>query len=127
MSNVDEKALHDIIGGIASAAERDMKENSVVYRELKADANSSFMDIFQYYDLAATDVVLSVVAVIKEKYSIKRIDDELFEFIRDFPSNLHRLSKEIEEKEGWVCCVDKAWSRLAAQFSDLLKDNKERL
>lgn len=115
--------FEEIMNGIVAAAERDRDANSVVYRDLKAVATDNRQRIFDIYDLAATDASIAMADVIKEKYGIQRMSDDLYWFIREFPVRLDKLSKEIERTEGHVCCVDKAWSRLMSEFDQLVKDS----
>lgn len=115
--------MEDIMNGIVKAADKDMKEHSIVYRDLSASAKDDRQTIFDIYDLAVSDATIAMSQVIKEKYGIKRISDDLYGFIRDFPSRFHRLSRQIEKDEGPVCCVDKAWSRMMREFDHLVQEN----
>lgn len=115
--------MEDIMNGIVAASKRDREQNSVVYRDLTAVASDDRQAIFDTYDLAATDASIAMSDVIKEKYGIQRMSDDLYWFIREFPVRLDKLSKEIERTEGHVCCVDKAWSRLMTEFDQLVKES----
>lgn len=114
----------EILGAIADSADKDMKENSVAYRDLSANKDSDLQTLFDVYDLACNDVVHSMTDVVKEKYGIKRMDDELYYFLRSFSHEFHMLTKHIEETEGRVCCVDKSYSRMMKKFQELVKANQ---
>lgn len=120
---LDRDSMDVVINGLIEAADKDRKDNSIVYRDLLAKADDDRQTIFNVYDLAVGDAVISMSDVIGQKYHIERMSDELYEFIRDFPSRFHKLSKQIERDEGMVCCVDKAWTRLMAEFDDLVKQS----
>ena len=116
--------LEDIMGGIVAAADKEMKQ-TVLYKELSANSSDGVGKILEIYDMASSEVSMTMTSVVKEKYGIKRMDDELYWFIREFPVAIDKLSKEIERTEGHVCCVDKAWSRHLAKFNELVAANQD--
>lgn len=115
--------LEDVMNGIVAASKKDQIENSVVYRDLTANAESDRQTLFSVYELAVGDAVSAMCDVIKDKYGIKRMSNELYEFISSYPHEFRKLSRHIEKTEGRICCVDKAWSRMMATFDELVKDN----
>ena len=125
MSKPDENAIKTVLDGIVGMADKEMREQSIAYRDLSAAAKDEPWYIFQVYDMAASDVTIAMYSVIKEKYGITRMSDELYWFIREFPVAIDKLSKKIEKEEGPACCVDKAWSRTLAEFHRLIELNRQ--
>lgn len=117
--------IEDIMNAIVDSADKDRKKHSVVYRDLVATKDSDLQTLFDVYNLSVSDSVHSMVDVVKEKYGITRISNELYRFIKSYPVEFHELSKHIEETEGRVCCVDKAYSRKLAEFKRLVAENIE--
>lgn len=117
---MEDNPIKSIIGALVDSQTADMKKHSIVYRDLTATATDDLQTLFDIYDLAMSDVTQSMVAVLKERWNITRMSDELYKYIRDFPHKLHDMSREIEKTEGATCCVDKAWSRLLAELPELI-------
>lgn len=122
MSDIDKQAMTDIMNGIADAFDKETPA-AIEYKGLREDSTSSLYEIFSTYEMAAFGHVLTVNKILKQKYGIKRMDDELYHFIVEFPAHVNKLSKEIERDEGHVCCVDKAWSRSMAKLQTLIEAN----
>lgn len=117
--------LEDIMGSLADAFDKDTP-NEITYKDfMSANKDSSLYDIFNTYDMAASEPYMIICKIIKQKYGIIRMDNELFWFIREFPTNLDKMSDRIKEEEGMVCCVDKAWSRSLKKLEKLIQNNLE--
>lgn len=115
--------LEDVMNTLADAFDRDTP-NEIKYKDiLSADKDSSLYDIFNAYDMASSEPYMIICKIIKQKYGITRMDNELFWFIREFPVYIDKLSDEIKKNEGLVCCVDKAWSRSMKQLNELIENN----
>jgi hypothetical protein len=123
---IDEDAMVNVLQGIAAMADAETPDEITYDTFMKADKNSSAYDIFNTYDMAAGAHVMTVCKIVKQKYDIKRMDDELYFFIAAFPFYLDRLGKEIQKTEGSACCVDKAWSRSMKKFGELIKANQAK-
>jgi hypothetical protein len=115
--------LEDVMNSLADSFDRDTP-SEITYKDfMSANKDSSLYDIFNTYDMASSEPYMVICKIIKQKYGIKHMTDELFWFIREFPVHIDKLSKEIQAKEGMVCCVDKAWSRSLKYLNELIEIN----
>ena len=118
--------LEDVMNALAESMDKETP-NEITYKDfMAADKESSLYDIFNTFDMASSEPTFIVTKILKQKYGIKRMDDELYWFIREFPVYIDKLERKIEKEEGSVCCVDKAWSRSMKQLKELIDTNVER-
>lgn len=124
MTDIDKNALTDILNGLVDSFDRETPDE-ITYKDfMKANKDSSDYDLFNTYEMAAFQHVFVMNKIIKQKYGIKRMSDDLYDFILEFPAYIKHLEREIEKAEGSSCCVDKAWTRSMARFKELVEANQ---
>lgn len=112
--------IEDVMNGLVDAMDRETP-NEITYKDfMKADKDSSAYDILNTYDMAASEPHMIINKIFKQKYKIDRMSDELYWFLREFPIMIDKMSDRIQEEEGSVCCVDKAWSRSMKKLRKLI-------
>lgn len=103
--------IEDIMNGLVASMDA-QTPNEITYKDfMRADKNSTAYDILNTYDMAASEPHMILNKIFKQKYGIEKMSDELYWYLREFPVMIDKMSSRIEEEEGPVCCVDKAWER----------------
>ena len=112
--------IEDIMNGLVESMDRETPD-VITYKDfMRADKNSMLYDIFSTYDMAASGQYMIISKIMKQKYGIQNMNDDLYWFIREFPVMIDKMSARIQEEEGPVCCVDKAWSRSFKKLRKLI-------
>ncbi len=120
---IDKNVFVELFGAIADASKKEQEEKSVVYRDLKAAKEDSVDHLFSVFDLAASEVTISMADVVQEKYGINRISDDLYNFLSSYNYVFRTLTNKIEKEQGSVCCVDKAYGIMMSHFKKLIESN----
>ncbi len=117
--------IEDVMNSLVDSMDRETPDE-ITYKDfMKANSLSTPYEIFSVYDMAASQPSMIISKMLKRKYGIKYMNDDLYWFIREFPVYIDKMSKRIEEEEGPVCCVDKAWSRAMKKLDKLIAKNIE--
>ena len=87
---------------------------------MHADKDSKPYDILQTYEMATTGLSMTLSKIIRQKYKITNMSNELYWFLREFPVMIDKMSDRIQEEEGTTCCVDKAWERSFKKMKKLI-------
>ena len=115
--------LH-VMNAIADAFDKDL-ESTINYKDLLvADKDSSLYDILNAYEAMVSHYTLIVAKIIRQKYGLATIHDDLYKYILEFPAHLNRLEKEIDKNEGFICSVDKAWTRSIEELKELIEEGE---
>jgi hypothetical protein len=112
--------IKEIMDGLVASMDAETP-NEITYKDfMKADKDSSLYDILNTYDMASSQPHMILNKIIKQKYNITHMSNELYWYLREFPIMLDKMSDRIEEEEGLVCCVDKAWQRSFKKLKKLI-------
>jgi len=112
--------IKEVIDGLVASMDAETPDE-ITYKDfMKADKNSKLYDIMSTYDMASSQPHMTLNKIIKQKYKIDRMSDELYWFLREFPIAIDKMSDRIQEEEGMVCCVDKAWQRSFKKLKKLI-------
>lgn len=112
--------IEDVMNSLVDSMDRETP-NEITYKDfMKADKDSKLYDILSTYDMASSEPHMILNKIIKQKYKITHMSDELYWYLREFPIMIDKMSNRIEEEEGMVCCVDKAWQRSFKKLKKLI-------
>lgn len=79
---------------------------------------SSYTDVLRMLEFNMIGGVLDATEVLKKKHN-RPVNKDQFNFLLALPYLVHQLEKEICDKEGISCSVDKVYFLLSEQFKRL--------
>lgn len=99
-------ALASVLDGIVARSKEERK-SSEPWANLWNASENGLRGLLSQADLEMMRIALNTCDIIKEKFEINQISDELFDLIKALPFAMHYVEKEITAEEGFSCCVDK--------------------
>jgi hypothetical protein len=100
-------AIKAVMNSILEDADRERKL-SEPYKKLFKESDDLDSLMRNTYD-EMMNTILDTCTVLEEKFGYKRINKNVFDILRSLPLLADSLEKDITEKEGYSCCVDKAY------------------
>lgn len=112
--------IEDVMKSLVESMDRETPDKLQYKDFMEADKDSSLYDILNTYDMVSSQPHMVLNKIIKQKYGVEKMSDELYWYLREFPVMIDKMSRRIEEEEGMVCCVDKAWQRSLKKLKKLI-------
>lgn len=111
MSKDIKAALEDVIGGLISAFENERKQDEKWKDLFKKVDGVEFSSLLREAAHQMETVALDVYGLIEDELAKvgKKPTKEIFNMLYALPYVENALTKEAKDKEGSVCCVDKAF------------------
>ena len=110
--------IEAVVNGILEVADRERKASEPYKDMFKRTDKKPFCVQLMEVEGEMMRVVLNYHAILEEHGY--KVSNEGFRFLYSLPLLAHVLEKDIEEKEGSACCVDKTYRLLHQEFSKLI-------
>lgn len=127
MSNLDNNALDNVLGGILAAADKE-RQASQSYKDL-FEGSADVESLLRQTDRNMTRAVLDATKVLDVKFGYSEMPndkrDEIFWLLMALPFLIRQTTKHIEKTQGMSCCVDKAYYHVANQIKEILGSSNE--
>lgn len=101
------KILGELINNIVDIADKERLE-SEPYKDLFTKSDTA-EGLLRNMDDEMTKIILNGCTVLKQKFGLEKIGNEKFHILQALPFVLSTIEKDIRDKEGSSCCVDKAF------------------
>lgn len=102
-----DKALSEVVDGILQRADEE-RQKSEPYKNLWEASEKNLTSLLSEACHQMDFVVIDTLEVIKKRFNISRISDEVYNLIKLLPFAMSILRENIKDKEGHSCCADKA-------------------
>ena len=120
--NSMKNAIKDVIDGILEVADKERKQSEPYKDMFKRTDGKPFCVQLSTVESEMMSVVLNYSAILEENGY--KLSNEGFQFLYSLPLLAHVLEKDIAEKEGMTCCVDKTYRLLHTEFmKHITKEN----
>jgi hypothetical protein len=119
----NKSAIKSVIVSILEVADRERKESKPYKDMFKRTSGKPFCVQLMEVESAMMDVVFNYHKILEENGY--KLSNEAFIFLYSLPVLAKALEKDIREKEGNACCVDKTYTLLHQEFYKLITKIKE--
>jgi len=113
-----EEQIKSVINGILEVADKERKESKPYKDMFKRTNNKPFCVQLMEVESDMMDVVFNYHSILEENGY--KLSNEAFAFLYSLPVLTHALEKDIKEKEGSACYVDKTYTLLHQEFYKLI-------
>jgi len=108
VEKVTATAIKEVLTGLFEAGRIEREKSESYQNMFRKTDGVSFTGLLRDVEHQIMSIVLDACHVIETKTG-KQVDNELFRVLKGFPLFEDLLEKDIDEKEGMCCCVDKAY------------------
>lgn len=117
------EGIKSVIAGILEVADRERKESKPYKDIFKRTSGKPFCVQLMTVENEMMSVVLNYCKILEENGY--KLSNEAFIFLYSLPILAKALEKDIREKEGSSCCVDKTYTLLHKEFYKLITHIKK--
>ncbi len=107
-----DKALKTVIGSLLQQCEEERKKDPK-YKKLFKES-TTYGSLLRNLNHNISCNVLDSCEVLRNKFGVKEINNETFDFLLALPILESTIQKKINNDEGRSCCVDKTYYVLSA-------------
>lgn len=105
--------LADVMKSMVAAFEKE-REQADAFKTMFS-AGGSFSGLLRQMNRTCMSGVLDGLQVLRGRYEVQ-CTQEVMEFMLAVPYLAHKLKREIEERDGMCCCVDKVFYLLSEEL-----------
>ena len=122
-SLIDVSKIKELLNVLHSKAEEErLKSDS--YKDLFYNHGDRIDGLLRKCEHGMMEVILDTATVLEKKYGVK-VTNEAYMILLGLPLMVNQLEKNIQNDDGFVCCVDKVYYILSKFIVSELKNLKE--
>lgn len=123
--SVEKETIQAVLDNLFDNIEKQRRENIGYKQMFDATDGMKLCSLVEIVENETTESIMNAAAAIEDRWGI-HVSNDLFHFLLALPYLLVRLERDIEQKEGSVCCVDKTYSRLINVLKQLISECKKK-